>query len=61
MSAQESQGVPVLILKKEDRNDPQVKKLKNNITAAKVVAETVRSTLGLAEEWTKCSSAPSET
>jgi thermosome len=46
MSAQGSQGVPVLILKEGTGRSTGKEAQRNNITAAKVVAETVRSTLG---------------
>ncbi len=46
MSAQGTQGVPVLILKEGTGRSTGKEAQRNNITAAKVVAETVRSTLG---------------
>jgi archaeal chaperonin len=46
MSAQGSQGVPVYILKEGTGRSTGKEAQRNNITAAKVVAETVRSTLG---------------
>jgi thermosome len=46
MSAQGSQGVPVIILKEGTGRTTGKEAQRNNITAAKVVAETVRSTLG---------------
>lgn len=46
MSAQGSQGVQVLILKEGTGRSTGKEAQRNNITAAKVVAETVRSTLG---------------
>ena len=46
MSAQGTQGVPVLILKEGTGRTTGKEAQRNNITAAKVVAETVRSTLG---------------
>jgi len=46
MSAQGTQGVPVIILKEGTGRTTGKEAQRNNITAAKVVAETVRSTLG---------------
>src|SRR5256712_6589026 len=46
MSAQGTQGVPVLILKEGTGRSTGKEAQRNNITAAKIVAETVRSTLG---------------
>ncbi len=46
MSAQGTQSVPVLILKEGTGRSTGKEAQRNNITAAKVVAETVRSTLG---------------
>ncbi len=46
MSAQGTQGVPVFILKEGTGRSTGKEAQRNNITAAKVVAETVRSTLG---------------
>ncbi|TMI50321.1 thermosome subunit [Candidatus Bathyarchaeota archaeon] len=46
MSARGTQGVPVLILKEGTGRSTGKEAQRNNITAAKVVAETVRSTLG---------------
>src|SRR5947207_12875415 len=46
MSAQTVGGVPVLILKEGTGRSTGKEAQRNNITAAKVVAETVRSTLG---------------
>src|SRR2546428_115997 len=46
MSAQGTQGVPVYILKEGTGRSTGKEAQRNNITAAKVVAETVRSTLG---------------
>ncbi len=46
MSAQGTQGVPVIILKEGTGRSTGKEAQRNNITAAKVVAETVRSTLG---------------
>ena len=46
MSAQGSQGVPVYILKEGTGRSTGKEAQRNNITAAKIVAETVRSTLG---------------
>ena len=46
MSAQGTQGVPVLILKEGTGRSTGKDAQRNNITAAKIVAETVRTTLG---------------
>jgi archaeal chaperonin len=46
MSAQTAGGVPVLILKEGTGRSTGKEAQRNNITAAKVVAETVRTTLG---------------
>lgn len=46
MSASGAQGVPVLILKEGTGRSTGKDAQRNNITAAKIVAETVRSTLG---------------
>src|SRR3989442_13259003 len=46
MSAQGTQGVLVLIVKEGTGRSTGKEAQRNNITAAKVVAETVRSTLG---------------
>src|SRR5260370_2115719 len=46
MSAQGSQGVPVYNLKEGTGRSTGKEAQRNNITAAKIVAETVRSTLG---------------
>src|ERR1700751_652887 len=46
MSAQTAGGVPVLILKEGTGRSTGKEAQRNNITAAKVVAETVKSTLG---------------
>ena len=46
MSAQGSQGVPVLILKEGTGRSTGKEAQRNNIAAAKIVAETVRTTLG---------------
>src|SRR5712692_9211748 len=46
MSAQGTQGIPVFILKEGTGRSTGKEAQRNNITAAKVVAETVRSTLG---------------
>src|SRR5215510_12015971 len=46
MCAQGTQGVPVLILKEGTGRSTGKDAQRNNITAAKIVAETVRSTLG---------------
>ncbi len=46
MSAQGTQGVPVIILKEGTGRSTGKEAQRNNITAAKIVAETVRSTLG---------------
>src|SRR5213594_2948175 len=44
--AQAAGGVPVLILKEGTNRSTGKEAQRNNITAAKIVAETVRSTLG---------------
>src|SRR3989442_13818968 len=46
MSAQGTQGIPVFILKEGTGRSTGKEAQRNKITAAKVVAETVRSTLG---------------
>src|SRR6266487_3480457 len=46
MSAQTAGGVPVLILKEGTGRSTGKEAQRNNITAAKIVAETVRTTLG---------------
>ncbi|HZY47250.1 MAG TPA: thermosome subunit beta [Candidatus Bathyarchaeia archaeon] len=46
MSASGAQGVPVLILKEGTGRSTGKEAQRNNITAAKIVAETVRTTLG---------------
>ena len=46
MSAQTAGGVPVLILKEGTGRSTGKEAQRNNITAAKIVAETVKSTLG---------------
>lgn len=51
MSAQQ---VPILLLKEGTAESKGDRAQKNNITAAKTVAEIVRSSLGHAA-WTKCS------